>query len=276
MTKITKGAQPRMPINTKFYNCVSVIMPIGRWDDFVTRAINSVLLQDKIIGELLLIDNSTSGPSRDQMKVILSCEKIKVIVSEHKLDAARARNIGILNSHYEFIAVLDSDDEYLKDHLYIAAKELKEKNTDFYCCAYINQNTKDVKEIRKPDKILTPESLIRQCTIGHSTIVYKKHLAFKYPEIGRRHDYAIWLQLFARGLRYSVNDKAHVIRHKTAGSLSSTNLFGLFFKHIFVTYKYSPFNFYKTSRLLIESFTLRIIQYLKKYHPLNDFFNQKK
>ena len=236
----------------KCKSSVSVIMPIGRWDDFVLRAINSVLLQGDIVGELLLIDNAISKPTPNQIRVIKSSKKIKIVESEYKMNAARARNIGILNSRFKFIAVLDSDDEYLENHLNIAVQELIQNNSDFYCCSYINKLSEGIQEIRKPEKNLTSESLIRRSTIGHSTVVYKKHLSFKYPEIGRRHDYAAWLLLFSGDLKYSTNDEALVIRHKTKGSLSSTKLGRLFLKQIIVTYKFSPFNFLKTSCLFAE------------------------
>ena len=117
----------------KCKSSVSVIMPIGRWDDFVLRAINSVLLQGDIVGELLLIDNAISKPTPNQIRVIKSSKKIKIVESEYKMNAARARNIGILNSRFKFIAVLDSDDEYLENHLNIDVEELIQNNSDFYC-----------------------------------------------------------------------------------------------------------------------------------------------
>lgn len=252
---------------SKLENQISVIIPIGDWANFVLRAIESVEKQGMVVGEILLIDNAHSHADNDILAQIDTNNKIRIIKSDRLQDAARARNIGIDNAKGEFIAVLDSDDEYHDNHLNHAVKMLANSKADFYCCAYINKNDKGFSEIRSPDLHVSVSLLLEQSNIGHSTVVYRRNLNFRYPEIGRRHDLAAWLTLFASQPKYICNFDANVTRHKRPHSLSSTNIFSLLVKQIWVSYKFSYLGFTETSfriiRMLFKTSYKRLLRKLR-------------
>ena len=116
---------------------VSVIIPVGEWEDYVVRAIKSVHSQGSIVGEILLIDNAISRPEiRTSVLAKISDPKLRVVKSKIYRDAARARNIGIDCAHYDFIAVLDSDDEYLQNDEFDKLTDAKLVINNYTCKPY--------------------------------------------------------------------------------------------------------------------------------------------
>jgi glycosyltransferase involved in cell wall biosynthesis len=95
---------------------VSVIMPSYNRAYIVGRAIKSVLSQTYTNFELIIIDD---GSTDDTAEVVKSFNDSRIIYVKHarNLGIASARNTGIDVSRGEYIAFLDSDDEWLPDKL---------------------------------------------------------------------------------------------------------------------------------------------------------------
>lgn len=94
---------------------VTVIIPTYNRVGMVCRAIDSVLNQSHEDFELLVIDDG----SQDETSRILSYykdERLSVIPVSHG-GVARARNIGAHLAHAEWLALLDSDDLWLRHKL---------------------------------------------------------------------------------------------------------------------------------------------------------------
>ena len=97
---------------------ISVIIPCFNSEQFIGRAIESVLKQTYKNYEIIVVDNNssdnTTGIIYDYMN---RCpNKIKVL-HEYKKGAPAARNKGLYEAKGEWIQFLDSDDELLPDKL---------------------------------------------------------------------------------------------------------------------------------------------------------------
>ena len=97
---------------------ISIIIPCFNSEQFIVRAIESVLKQTYKNYEIIVVDNNssdnTTGIIYDYMK---RCpNKIKVL-HEYKKGAPAARNKGLYEAKGEWIQFLDSDDELLPDKL---------------------------------------------------------------------------------------------------------------------------------------------------------------
>lgn len=92
---------------------VSVVVPTYNRASFIQRAIDSVLSQDHGNLELLIVDEG----SKDQTVDIVAANRdprLRLIRRDKPSGgAATPRNIGIRESRGEYIAFLDSDDEFL-------------------------------------------------------------------------------------------------------------------------------------------------------------------
>lgn len=92
---------------------ISVIIPVYNREKTIEYCLNSVLKQTVLPKEIVLIDDSSS----DKSKLIIDtfCEKykfIKYICLDKNSGAQKARNTGICAAKYDWIAFLDSDDEW--------------------------------------------------------------------------------------------------------------------------------------------------------------------
>jgi glycosyltransferase involved in cell wall biosynthesis len=105
----------------------SIILPTYNRASFLSRSIGSVLIQDFQDWELLIIDDG----STDHTKEIVNSfndQRIKYIYQENS-ERSAARNHGIKLATAEWICFLDSDDEYLQEHLKIFHKEIESNET---------------------------------------------------------------------------------------------------------------------------------------------------
>ena len=105
---------------------VTIIIPTYNSSPFIGKAIDSVLAQTYTDYEIILVDDG----STDNTKEILEKyqDNITYILQPNQ-GVAIARNTGIRNSESEYIALLDSDDEWLPEKLELQMRTI-EKNND--------------------------------------------------------------------------------------------------------------------------------------------------
>jgi glycosyltransferase involved in cell wall biosynthesis len=98
---------------------ISVITAVYNRDFTINRAINSLLAQNMKSWELIAIND---GSEDNSLKILQDFEKkyenIRVVNQRHK-NLPESRNRGIELSQGKYITFLDSDDEYLPQHLEI-------------------------------------------------------------------------------------------------------------------------------------------------------------
>lgn len=122
----------------------SVIIPLYNKEDFIFDTLNSALNQAFIDFEIIIIDDGSTDNSYHVVSQFKD-SKIKIIHQSNQ-GVAAARNTGIKSAKGQYIALLDADDLWQKNHLF----ELK-KQIDFfpdvglYCNNYNIYYTKDIK-----------------------------------------------------------------------------------------------------------------------------------
>ena len=92
----------------------SVIIPAYNEEKRIGRAIQSVFNQSLPPQEIIVVDDGSTDNTRAAVEAF--GDKVRYIYQENKKLAA-ARNTGIKNANYEWIALLDSDDEWKPEHL---------------------------------------------------------------------------------------------------------------------------------------------------------------
>ncbi len=102
----------------------SIILPTFNRAHIVRHAIESVLAQSFADWELIVVDDGSQDSTFDIVRsFVLNDERFRYhYARNHGL--AMARNVGIHISHGKYITFLDSDDEYLPEHLQIRAEYL--------------------------------------------------------------------------------------------------------------------------------------------------------
>ncbi|HLG71818.1 MAG TPA: glycosyltransferase [Chloroflexota bacterium] len=100
---------------------MSVVIPAFNAEAHVGRAIESVLAQDFIDWELILVDDGSTDSTAD---VVQRYDRVRYDRVEHG-GANRARNRAILNSRGELVAFLDADDTWQPEKLRLQATALQ-------------------------------------------------------------------------------------------------------------------------------------------------------
>jgi glycosyltransferase involved in cell wall biosynthesis len=95
---------------------VSIVIPTYNRAHLLARAIKSVLTQTYQNIELIIVDDASADNTEDVVKGF-SDPRVHYIRHDQNRGCSAARNTGIKESKGEFVALLDSDDEYLSEKI---------------------------------------------------------------------------------------------------------------------------------------------------------------
>lgn len=158
---------------------VSVIIPTYNRGAFLKRAVKSVLNQTFQDFELIIIDDGSTDNTKEVVNSF-SDNRIKYIYQENSGGAARPKNTGIKIAQGEYIAILDSDDEWLPDKIKkqidLFEKYSSSKLGIVGCNIFIINNGKK-KKYRIPKYNNVFEQMLVTDNMGTgSAMVYKKEV----------------------------------------------------------------------------------------------------
>ena len=178
---------------------VSVIMPSYGSEKFISKSMDSVLLQTYDNWELIIIDDCSPDESNKIIKEYLSKDnRIKFIKLEKNSGAAVARNKGIEIAKGRFIAFLDSDDLWLPEKLEKQINFMKDNDLAFTYSSYklIDEKDKNIGEFIIKPKI-SYSSMLKTCSVGCLTAIYDSDKLEKVymPLILKGQDYGTWLKI---------------------------------------------------------------------------------
>jgi glycosyltransferase involved in cell wall biosynthesis len=95
---------------------VSVVLPVFNGESSIARAVRSVLGQTISNLELIVVDDASADRTIDLLSRY-SEPRLELVRLERNSGAAAARNAGIRRARGDYIAFLDSDDEWLPQKL---------------------------------------------------------------------------------------------------------------------------------------------------------------
>ncbi len=102
---------------------VSVVIPTYNRSAFIARAVDSVLSQSFTDYEIIVVDDGSTDATKKNLKKYGN--KIKYVYQDNS-GVSAARNTGITIARGEWIAFLDSDDEWRSDYLFKQMERVKE------------------------------------------------------------------------------------------------------------------------------------------------------
>lgn len=184
---------------------VSVIMPAYNAQQFITEAISSVLAQSVRDWELIVIDD---GSLDETQKIVEAYSRedprIRLIVNEENMGAARSRNRGLDVCCGEYVALLDSDDYWKPQMLEKMIACARDTKADIIYCSYelVDEKGKKVcNDFLVPQETTFRKSMIRS-VITCSTVLITKKIAkaHRFPAHIYHEDIALWFQLLRDGV----------------------------------------------------------------------------
>lgn len=115
------------------YPKVSIVIPTFNRADLIDRTIESVLNQTYENFEVLIVDDASTDNTYEVISSI-SDERIRYIQLEKNTKGTMTRNVGIENSSGEYVAFLDSDDEWVPTKLEEQIQFISNFNKSEFLC----------------------------------------------------------------------------------------------------------------------------------------------
>ena len=186
---------------------ISVIIPTYNRVSLLERALNSVQQQTLSCDEIIVIDDGSIDNTRDLVTFFSKQCGIPVrYIHQSNQGPAAARNRGIYEAEYSFLAFLDSDDHWQKNKLDLQYNMLSAqpdmmishtKEKWLRRGVHLNQ-----KKIHQPGNGDIFKHCLRICAVGMSTVMVQKkifsEIGFFKENLRCCEDYDLWLRASSR------------------------------------------------------------------------------
>lgn len=233
---------------------VSIIMPAYNCQDFIGKAIESVINQTYPNWELIIVDDCSSDQTVEIINDYAKQES-RIILKRNKENrgAAYSRNKGIKYAQGEYIAFLDSDDLWDQKKLEMQVDFMK-KNKSLFSCTYyrkINEKGEETGQYIKDKSKIYYKDLLKNCP-GNSTVMYNAKILGKtfIPDIKKRNDYVMWLKVIKKAGHMETMNCVLGSHRVREGSLSK-NKFDLVKYHWYVYRKIEKTNLFYAIYLIM-------------------------
>ena len=146
---------------------VSVVIPVHNRQAVIGRSVSSVIRQSLSPDEIIIVNDGSSDNTLQVCQEI-SAPGVQIITLPENCGSQKARNAGIRAAKGNWIAFLDSDDQWLPNQLEKLVERLREVDYDpdtvVYCDCYVQPGQSELRKIwRRPH--LEGENVYRECLI---------------------------------------------------------------------------------------------------------------
>lgn len=210
---------------------VSIVMPTYNCEKFILKALDSVIAQTWTDWELFIVDDCSTDNTQQILEPYLTkYNNIHYIYLNMKSGVAIARTTAIQQAKGKYIAFLDSDDFWLPNKLEKQISYMENNKINFCATAYdlIDENDEDLcTTIIPPFKTDYKRMLRLSNPIGNLTVVYNQKALGKFsvPNISKRNDFALWLQILKKtDYCYGMDESLAVYRKGRKGSISNNKV----------------------------------------------------
>ncbi len=211
---------------------ISIVVPTYNRESVIGRAVHSILCQTYEDYEIIVVDDGSTDQTRMVVEQFAD-ERIRYIRLEGNHGAGYARNVGIRESRYDYVAFLDSDDEWRRCKLELQMQRMQElpPEVGLVYCRMAGERGEGRGRFCVPsyeyDRGLLEGDmfrfLLRQNVIGTPTILARSECLMQsggFKETLRCiEDYELILRI-ARAWKIGLVDEVLVEVHKTADSLT--------------------------------------------------------
>jgi glycosyltransferase involved in cell wall biosynthesis len=184
---------------------IDVIIPTFNRSHLIERAINSVLAQGYQGFNLYVINDGSTDDTETILQKFSNHSQVHILKQENK-GVSAARNLGIKHSQGEWIAFLDSDDEWLPQKLEKQLAFISQNphvrfvhSNEIWFRHGVRVNAK--KKFDKSNHEIFKRSL-ETCLISPSTVMMKRELCLEHQCFDESfvicEDYDLWLKILAR------------------------------------------------------------------------------
>lgn len=182
----------------------SIIITTYNLDKYIAKTLNSVENQTYTNYNVIIIDDCSIDDTVNIVKSFIQNKpNYTLICNKHNRGVVYSRNLGFSMADKDYIAILDGDDVWTDDKLYVQNKYLTQNKVDILCSDYlfIDKDGNHINNIYRTKENISYDDLLKQNYIGCSTAVFTRSLTKKYKMIADfgHEDYVFWLTLLKHG-----------------------------------------------------------------------------
>lgn len=207
---------------------VSVVIPTFNRADNVERAVNSALEQTERSVEVLVIDDGSTDETPGRF--VDPPERVRYVRKPNG-GASSARNVGLRRAQGEWIALLDSDDEWELEKLQLQLAVLKDEYVAG-AARHVHVNADGSRQV-KPEVLPGWDQhlfidLYENLSLKTSSLVFKRHLLEKTGLFNERfpvaNDWDFFLRLakVASNSGFKICEQPLLTVHRSGDSISKT------------------------------------------------------
>lgn len=207
---------------------VSVITACYNGAEFIEHTIKSVQNQTYTNWELLIIDDFSKDNSTSIIMNYCTLDsRIKLFENIKNRGAGYTRNVGVEASVGRFIAFLDADDQWYPEKLEEQISFMLSNNYSLTFTAYDTIEENSLKKGRREAlESVNYKNMLVNNYLGCLTVIYDKDKLgkFYFPEIRKRQDWALWLQIMRSGIIAHGINKPLALYNKRKDSISRNKI----------------------------------------------------
>ena len=184
---------------------VSIILPVHNAEATLPAAISSVLRQDFLDWELLIIDDGSTDGSKSLIEDRLPQEpRIKLITNNQNLGLVATLNKGLGAAMGEYVARIDADDEWVLKNKLKGQVEFLENNPKVGLVGtwaqVVAPDNRPLYQFKPPakDHFIRKQILSHNCFV-HSSILASRNLIMQAGGYSSQElhveDYGLWLRM---------------------------------------------------------------------------------
>lgn len=115
---------------------ISVIIPVYNTEKYLTACINSVIQQENVSLEIILVDDGSTDSSANICDNFAKTHDNIIVIHIKNSGPATAKNVGLKFAKGEYVSFTDSDDELEPTMFYEMINAGKKFNSEIICCNF--------------------------------------------------------------------------------------------------------------------------------------------
>ena len=214
---------------------ISVILPVFNSEEFIGKAIESVLAQTFEDFELIIVNDGSTDSSKDIIDSFID-DRIRII-SQSNQGPGAARNNALKMAQGSYVMYLDSDDWFCPDALEVAYSEINKYDADFTFFQMINYDGEryyendwfELKTLQVfENKVFNPRETpgsIFDLSVGVCQKIYNRffleRIDARFPEGIFFEDMPFFYYVFLKAERISIVNRHLYVRRKHTSSITN-------------------------------------------------------
>ena len=195
---------------------ISVIIPVYNAEKSIEKSLISIKNQTwEGVFEIILVNDGSSDRSKTIIENYQQNHQDQniILINQENRGVSKARNAAMKIAQGDYIALLDSDDEWLPEKTEKQMKFLENQNIDFITSLWNNENITFPYKLQPPNKLvkITLKKLLFKITGQTSTAIFKRKIFENTGFFDENQNYSedanYWMRISEKNQMYILPEK---------------------------------------------------------------------